>query len=195
MSILRLLIPKITQVKRVPIHLYLSTTIISHHISPYSQIRMSSSTTTQSGKISAIASGSIPSSTPGEEFEPRQTHPTEDYKPDPSKSLPLSPARQALIDDIIALYSCEPTIERVKRYTPDCVYDDQFVYANDRYKMAGQWFALPKLFKKSVNEGYQIVKNEKGLIQFRNEQVCTIPAPAHSLVVKPLFEYIKLEKY
>lgn len=63
----------------------------------------------------------------------------------------------------------------MKRYTPDCVYDDQFVYANDRYKMAGQWFALPKLFKKSVNEGYQIVKNEKGLIQFRNEQVCTIP--------------------
>jgi CDP-diacylglycerol pyrophosphatase len=50
-----------------------------------------------------------------------------------SKSLPLDKARQALLDDIIALYSCEPTIERVKRYTPDCVYDDQFVYANDRY--------------------------------------------------------------
>lgn len=27
------------------------------------------------------------------------------------------------------------------------VYDDQFVYATNRYKMAGQWFALPKLFK------------------------------------------------
>ncbi|KAI6083470.1 hypothetical protein F4821DRAFT_262854 [Hypoxylon rubiginosum] len=25
---------------------------------------------------------------------------------------------------------------------------DQFVYANDRYKVAGQWFALPKLFKR-----------------------------------------------
>ncbi|MCJ1347324.1 hypothetical protein MMC31_005547 [Peltigera leucophlebia] len=134
---------------------------------------MSSTTTTQASKNSTIASGSIPSSTPGEEFEPRQTHPTEDYTPDPSKSLPLSPARQALLDDIIALYSCQPTVERVKRYTPDCVYDDQFVYANDRYKMAGQWFALPKLFKKSVNESYQVVKNEKGLIQFRNEQSWT----------------------
>ena len=51
------------------------------------------------------------------------------------------------------------------------MYDDQFVYANDRYKMAGQWFALPKLFKDSKNERYQIVKNEPGLIQFRNEQV------------------------
>ena len=110
-------------------------------------------------------------SAPGENFEVRQTHPSQDYKPDPSASLPLSSARQALIDDIIALYSCQPTIERVKRYTPDCVYDDQFVYANDRYKMAGQWFALPKLFNESKCEGYQIVRNDRDLIQFRNEQV------------------------
>jgi hypothetical protein len=75
------------------------------------------------------------SSAPGEQFEVRQTSTSEDYTPDPSKSLKLSPARQALVDDIIALYSCQPTIKRVERYTPDCVYDDQFVYANDRYKM------------------------------------------------------------
>ncbi|MCJ1409721.1 hypothetical protein MMC19_003804 [Ptychographa xylographoides] len=112
-------------------------------------------------------------STPGEKFEVRQTAPSEDYTPDPSKSLPLSPARQALVDDILALYSCEPTIKRVERYTPDCVYDDQFVYANDRYKMAGQWFALPKLFNGSKNEGYQIVVNDKDLIQFRNAQSWT----------------------
>ena len=118
-----------------------------------------------------IAAGTLPADLPGEEFEVRQTHPTGDYEPDPSKSLPLNPARQRLIDDIIELYSCKPTIERVKRYTPDCLYDDQFVYANDRYKMAGQWFALPKLFKDSTNHGYQIVKNDPGLIQFWNKQV------------------------
>lgn len=110
---------------------------------------------------------------PGEAFEPRQTATSADYTPDPSKSLPLSPQRQALIDDIIALYSCQPTIRRVERYTSDCVYDDQFVYANDRYKMAGQWFALPKLFKASVNEGYEIIKNDRDLIQFKNEQSWT----------------------
>ncbi|PSK48588.1 hypothetical protein B9Z65_102 [Elsinoe australis] len=110
---------------------------------------------------------------PGEQFEVRQTNATEDYTPDPSKSLKLSPARQALVDDIIALYSCEPTIKRVERYTPDCVYDDQFVYANDLYKMAGQWFALPKLFKASKNESYEIVKNDDDLIQFKNEQSWT----------------------
>ncbi|KAF4548653.1 Hypothetical protein D9617_26g078660 [Elsinoe fawcettii] len=113
------------------------------------------------------------STAPGEQFEVRQTNATEDYKPDPSKSIKLSPARQALVDDIIALYSCEPTVKRVERYTPDCVYDDQFVYANDLYKMAGQWFALPKLFNASKNEGYEIVKNDKLLIQFKNEQSWT----------------------
>ena len=116
---------------------------------------------------------SLTSQSPGEQFEPRQTSETADWKPDPSKSLPLSPARQALLDDIIALYSCEPTVQRVKRFTPDCVYDDQFVYANDRYKMAGQWFALPKCFNASVNEGYQVVVNDRDLIQFRNEQSWT----------------------
>lgn len=52
-------------------------------------------------------------------------HPqTDDWHPDPSKSLPLSEEHQVLVDDIIALYSCQPTIGRVKRYTTDCVYDD-----------------------------------------------------------------------
>lgn len=113
------------------------------------------------------------STAPGEQFEVRQTTTTEDMTPDPYKSIPLSPQRQALVDDIIALYSCAPTIRRVERYTADCVYDDQFVYANDRYKMAGQWFALPKLFKASINEKYEIIKNEQNLIQFKNEQSWT----------------------
>ena len=113
------------------------------------------------------------SSQPGEQFEVRQTSTSEDYTPKPSQSIKLSPERQALLDDIIALYSCEPTIKRVERYTSDCVYDDQFVYANDRYKMAGQWFALPKLFNASKNESYEVVKNDRDLIQFKNKQSWT----------------------
>lgn len=123
--------------------------------------------------VRTMSANALPtdSSLPGEHFEVRQTQDSDDYKPDPSRSIKLPPARQALLDDIIALYSCKPTRERVKRYTPDCVYDDQFVYANNRYKMAGQWFALPKLFAESKNEAYEVVKNEPGLIQFKNEQV------------------------
>ncbi|RXK36974.1 hypothetical protein M231_05738 [Tremella mesenterica] len=107
---------------------------------------------------------------PGEQVEPRQTLPTEDMEPDPSKSIPLSPNRQKLIDDVIALYSCQWTVERIARYAPACVYDDQFVYANDRYKMAGQWVGLEKIFPKSENLGYEIVKNDDTLIQFKNKQ-------------------------
>lgn len=139
-----------------------------------SNLRPFTTTTTISSSMSSnskMESASIPASAAGENYEPRQTSSSEDYTPDPAKSLPLSKERQALVDDIIDLYSCKPTVQKVRRYTPDCVYDDQFVYANDRYKMAGQWFALPKLFKDSKNEKYQIIKNEPGLIQFKNEQV------------------------
>jgi 7-keto-8-aminopelargonate synthetase-like enzyme len=53
------------------------------------------------------------------------------------------------------------------------VYNDQFVYTNGRYKMAGQWFALPKLLKSAESHGYQVVTNHRDLIQFRHEEVST----------------------
>jgi hypothetical protein len=103
-------------------------TITRANINPFSYKQAST-------PLRTFATTSKMSSAPGEQFEVRQTSTSEDYTPDPSKSIKLSPARQALVDDIIALYSCQPTIKRVERYTSDCVYDDQFVYANDRYKM------------------------------------------------------------
>lgn len=38
-------------------------------------------------------------------------------------------------------------------------------FRTDRYKMAGQWYGLVKLFHESKNEGYEIIKNEGTLIQ------------------------------
>ena len=135
--------------------------------SPATHTYSKSFSTTTTAKMSA----------PGENFEPRQTSTTDDYTPNPSKSINLPPARQRLVDDILALYSCDPTIERVKRYTPDCVYDDQFVYANDRFKMAGQWFALPKLFSKSINNGYEVIRSDEEMIQFKNDQTWEFRIP------------------
>lgn len=139
----------------------------ARHLNTMASTTGQGSASADSGKVNFPTDASLP----GEYFEIRQTHPTGDYKPDPSKSLGLSPARQALVDDIIALYEMKPTVERVKRYTPDCVYNDQFVYANDRYKMAAQWFALPKLFAGAKSHGYQVVTNDRDLIQFRHEEV------------------------
>jgi hypothetical protein len=51
-------------------------------------------------KTSAESGFPDTSSVPGEQFEPRQTATSEDYEPNPAKSIKLSPARQALVDDV-----------------------------------------------------------------------------------------------
>lgn len=106
---------------------------------------------------------------PGKHFEPRHTDPTGDYTPNPSQSLPLSPARRALVDDIISLYEMGATVERVKRYTPDAVYNDELGYADDRFRIAGQWFGLPYIFREAKSRRHQIVTNDRDLIQFYHE--------------------------
>ncbi len=45
----------------------------------------------------------------------------------------------------------------------------------DRYKMAAQWFGLPKLFPKSECMGLQIVRNDPTLIQWKYQQVGQSP--------------------
>ncbi|RMZ73066.1 fad dependent oxidoreductase [Pyrenophora seminiperda CCB06] len=127
--------------------------------------------TKATGDIVSSANSGFPntSDAPGEQFEP-----SEDYEPDPSKSIPLSPQRQALVDDIIALYSCQPTVSRVKRYTPDCIYSDQFVYANDRYKNGRPMVPpSPNSFSASTNDSYQVIRSDDEMIQFKNKQSWT----------------------
>jgi len=91
------------------------------------QAQKRSITTTQSN-MSSVSAEEVPdiitrtraaaSGTPGEQVEPRQTLPSEDMEPNPANSIQLPPNRQKLVDDVIALYSCQPTIERVARYAP-----------------------------------------------------------------------------
>lgn len=61
------------------------------------------STMSSHNDIKTSANSGFPdtSSAPGEQFEPRQTATSEDYEPNPSKSIKLSPARQALVDDVL----------------------------------------------------------------------------------------------
>ncbi|KAG5917932.1 hypothetical protein E4U42_007063 [Claviceps africana] len=109
-----------------------------------------------------------------------------DFTPNPSASLPLSPPRQALLDDILALYSCSPSVARVERYTPDAIYDDPFGYADNRYKIAGQWFSLPKLFGESVNAGCEVVRSDDEVLQFKSEQRWTFRFVPKTVTLKSL---------
>jgi hypothetical protein len=73
----------------------------------------------------------------GTAFETRQSgERKEDWIPNPEKSLKLSEPRQKLLEDVLGLYCGEPSVERVRRYTPDAVYDDPLSYANDRYVLS-----------------------------------------------------------
>ena len=64
--------------------------------------RSNMSTQSRQGDIATSANSGFlkDGNAPGEQFEPRQTATSEDYEPDPSKSLKLSPQRQALVDDV-----------------------------------------------------------------------------------------------
>ncbi len=47
----------------------------------------------------------------------------------------------------------------------------------DRYKMAAQWYGLPKLFPKSERLGYEVVRNDDTLIQIKYKQVSSTSPP------------------
>lgn len=65
---------------------------------------MSSSAGQVTGDIVTSGNSGFPKTgdAPGEHFEPRQTATDESYEPNPSKSIKLSPQRQALVDDVLS---------------------------------------------------------------------------------------------
>ena len=96
-----------------------------HQLQQQAQKRLLTTTTTTRNEMSeeqvpeiVTRTRAAASGIPGEQVEPRQTLPTEDMEPNPANSIPLPPNRQKLVEDIIALYSCQITVERVARYAP-----------------------------------------------------------------------------
>lgn len=68
-----------------------------------------------------------------------------DYEPHPSSSIPLTPARQKIVDSICALYSGSARDKEVGErdmlvYAEKAVYDDPWSYCDTRFKIAGQWY-------------------------------------------------------
>jgi hypothetical protein len=61
------------------------------------------------------------------------------YAPDPSKSIPIPPERQSIVDTITRLYSCKATEEDFKVYDEKAIYDDPLSYCDTREKIAAQW--------------------------------------------------------
>jgi len=85
--------------------------------------RSKMSTMSGQGNIETSGNSGFPkdSNAPGEQFESRQTATSEDYEPDPSKSLKLSSQRQALVDDVSSLPQPNDTCENLSIMACSCL--------------------------------------------------------------------------
>ncbi|KAL4788106.1 hypothetical protein BJX76DRAFT_353662 [Aspergillus varians] len=80
---------------------------------------------------------------------PRNINGDVDYEPHPENSIPISPARKEIQKRILSLYDGSASEDDMKVYVEQAVYDDPFSYCDTRYRIAGQWYGIPKLFSKS----------------------------------------------
>ena len=98
-----------------------------------------------------------------------------DYTPHPSDSLPISPTHQHIVTSITNLYSGSASETDMSVYSPKAIYDDPVSYCDTRYKIAGQWHGLPKLFSKLETLSTQVVKDTDDEIVFKLQQRYELP--------------------
>ena len=92
-----------------------------------------------------------------------------DYEPHQGRSQPIAPAHQAIVDAITRLYSGSASEDDMSFYASTAIYDDPWSYCDTRYKIAGQWYGIPKLFS-SETLATEIVKDSAAEIIFKLRQ-------------------------
>jgi len=96
-----------------------------------------------------------------------------DYAPNPEKSLKISPEHEAVIKSITNLYSGSSSEKDMMVYAEKAIYDDPLSYCDTRYKIAGQWYGLPKIFSKLETKGVEVVSDTPKEIVFKMRQAYT----------------------
>lgn len=96
-----------------------------------------------------------------------------DYEPHPEKSIKLEASRQKIVDSICSLYSGSASEEDMKVYAEKAVYDDPWSYCDTRYKIAGQWYGIPKCMAKTQTLKTEVVSSEPDRIIFKLQQEYT----------------------
>ena len=94
-----------------------------------------------------------------------------DFEPHPERSLKVSQEHQQIINAITNLYGGSASEEDMQVYDNKAVYDDPLSYCDTRYKIAGQWYGLPKIFAKLETKGIEVVKdtNDEIVYKMRHE--------------------------
>ncbi|KAG9698280.1 hypothetical protein KCU95_g13404, partial [Aureobasidium melanogenum] len=133
-----------------------------------------------------------PQALTGNKEDPSQNASTGvDYEPHPEKSIKLEPEREKIVKSICALYSGGASEELMQVYSDKAVYDDPWSYCDTRYKIAGQWYGIPKVMAKSQTLKTEVVDSQPDRIIFKLQQEYTprvvhFTKPVNSLVTLTL---------
>ena len=90
-----------------------------------------------------------------------------DYTPHPEKSLNVSPEHKSIVDSIVRLYSGSSNESDMNVYDEKAIYDDPYSYCDTRYKIAGQWYGLPKIFSGLEPIATEVVSDKPDEIIFK----------------------------
>ncbi|KAG9560548.1 hypothetical protein KCU71_g9981, partial [Aureobasidium melanogenum] len=140
-----------------------------------------------------------PQALTGNKEDPSQNAPTGvDYEPHPEKSIKLEPEREKIVKSICALYSGGASEELMQVYSDKAVYDDPWSYCDTRYKIAGQWYGIPKVMAKSQTLKTEVVDSQPDRIIFKLQQEYTprlvhFSEPVNSLVTLTLDDQGKVK--
>ncbi|KAK4978384.1 hypothetical protein LTR66_010613 [Elasticomyces elasticus] len=96
-----------------------------------------------------------------------------DYEPHPERSIKLEPERQKIVDSICRLYSGSASEEDMQVYAEKSIYDDPLSYCDTRYKIAGQWYGIPKIMAQSRTLKTENLVSEPDRIIFKLQQEYT----------------------
>jgi len=93
-----------------------------------------------------------------------------DYEPHPDESVFLTQERQKIVHSICSLYSGSANEDDMNVYAENAIYDDPWSYCDTRYKIAGQWYGIPKVMSKSQTLKTQVVSSTPKEIVFKLQQ-------------------------
>ncbi|KNG91136.1 hypothetical protein ANOM_000569 [Aspergillus nomiae NRRL 13137] len=123
---------------------------------------------------------------------PKNVNGDVDYVPHPERSISLSPSRAAIQKSIIALYGGSASEDDMKVYAEKAIYDDPFSYCDTRYKIAGQWYGIPKLFSKSETLATEVTSSTEHELVWKQRQKYTF-AGIHASKVADSLISLRLE--
>ncbi|MCJ1316087.1 hypothetical protein MMC15_001407 [Xylographa vitiligo] len=93
-----------------------------------------------------------------------------DYEPYPEKSIPISTEHENILKAITSLYSGSASKEDMEVYAHDAIYDDPWSYCDTRYKIAGQWYGIPKIMASSKTLATEVVSDKPTEIIYKQKQ-------------------------